>query len=283
MSHPDCRVGSFAVISRGTLGAGGVWFPSPHLPARRGFDNRPILWRLKWPQDIIDSLVTDSNPNGTISNSDLELAGGLLHLEALAQCFDIRERTVLSKTDNLATLFWQRKGSATTDKVPAYLLRLFGIHQRFHRYVPRHDYLSGSSNPLADDASRLFHLTLSQLHTHINNILPQPNGYQHWTPSPQIVSAVISALRSKPSKPESLLVDPNPSVLLGSNRRKSPSLTWASIPFSKPSKTKYRSYKSSPQHEFNLVTLQKKAIHSGLDWLKITYGSLPRHSLVWGT
>ena len=115
------------------MGAGGVWFPSPHLPARRGFDNRPILWRLKWPQDIIDSLVTDSNPNGTISNSDLELAGGLLHLEALAQCFDIRERTVLSKTDNLATLFWQRKGSATTDKVPAYLLRLFGIHQRYHR------------------------------------------------------------------------------------------------------------------------------------------------------
>ena len=263
------------------MGAGGVWFPSPHLPARRGFDNRPILWRLKWPQDIIDSLVTDSNPNGTISNSDLELAGGLLHLEALAQCFDIRERTVLSKTDNLATLFWQRKGSATTDKVPAYLLRLFGIHQRFHRYVPRHDYLSGSSNPLADDASRLFHLTLSQLHTHINNILPQPLGYQHWTPSPQIVSAVISALRSKPSKPESLLVEPNPPLRLG-NSGNSTSLTWASIPFSKPSKTKYRSYKSS-QHEFDPVNLQKKAIHSGLDRLKITYGSLPRRSLVWGT
>ena len=89
------------------MGAGNVWFPSPHLPAKFGFDNRPILWRLKWSQDIIgDNLVIDSNPTGTSSNSDLKLAGGLLHLEALAQCFEIRERTVLSKTDNLATLFW---------------------------------------------------------------------------------------------------------------------------------------------------------------------------------
>ena len=113
------------------LGAGGVWFPADHLVPREGFENKPVVWRLKWPQYIIDKLVTSENPNGTISNSDFELAGGLLHLEALSQCFDIRERTVLSKTDNLNTLFWQRKGSATTEKVPAHLLRLFGIHQHF--------------------------------------------------------------------------------------------------------------------------------------------------------
>ena len=86
-----------------------------------------MVWRLRWPQFIIDQLVTSENPDGTISNSDLELAGGLLHLEALAQCFDIRERTVLSKTDNLNALFWQRKGATSSDKVPPHLLRLFGI------------------------------------------------------------------------------------------------------------------------------------------------------------
>jgi hypothetical protein len=31
----------------------------------------------------------EDNPNGTITNSDLELAGGLLHLEALTQAFNI--------------------------------------------------------------------------------------------------------------------------------------------------------------------------------------------------
>ncbi|KAL3810349.1 hypothetical protein ACHAXA_003078 [Cyclostephanos tholiformis] len=59
---------------------------------------------------------------GSITNSDLELAGGLLHLDALAHCFDIRERTVLSKGDNLSTTFWERKGSTTTNSPPAYLL-----------------------------------------------------------------------------------------------------------------------------------------------------------------
>ena len=87
-------------------GCGGVWFPADHLAPRKGFTHQPILWRLQWTTFIADELVTQDNPNGSISISDLELAGGLLHLEALAQTFDIRERTVLSKTNNLATLFW---------------------------------------------------------------------------------------------------------------------------------------------------------------------------------
>jgi hypothetical protein len=84
----------------------------------------------------------EDKPNGTITNSDLELAGGLLHLEALTQAFDITERTVLSKGDNLSTTFWERKGSTSSDKPPAYLLRLFRIRQHFHR--------SGASNHIAD-------------------------------------------------------------------------------------------------------------------------------------
>ncbi|KAL3817789.1 hypothetical protein ACHAXA_005822 [Cyclostephanos tholiformis] len=66
-------------------------------------------WRFQWLQDIVNKVVTDANPHGSITNSDLELAGGLLHLDALAHCFDIRERTILSKGDNLSTTFWERK------------------------------------------------------------------------------------------------------------------------------------------------------------------------------
>ncbi|GFH55146.1 hypothetical protein CTEN210_11622 [Chaetoceros tenuissimus] len=138
-------------------GAGGVWFPSHTIGSRMKNKNtlHPLLWRYKWPQDIIDDLVTEDNPQGKITNSDLELAGGLLHLDVIAHCLDVRERTLVSKTDNLATLFWERKGSATNAAVTHQLLRLFGIHQRFHRYVPRHDYISGPSNPLADDSSQI--------------------------------------------------------------------------------------------------------------------------------
>ena len=261
------------------LGAGGVWFPAPSLNPRQDYTGDPILWRYKWPKSITSRIITECNPNGTITNSDLELAGGLLHLEAIAQTFDVRERTVLSKTDNLATLFWQRKGSTTTDRVPAYLLRLFGVHQRLHRYVPRHDYLPGPSNPIADACSRLTHLTNQQFFETISNQYKQAK-FQLWHPSSQITSAVISALLRRPSKPESLRVEPPPPKHHGTSGR-SIAWSWPSTPFSKPSKTRYRTYKSSP-NEFGQEVLQLQNIPSALGQLRITYGRLPRRSSVWG-
>ena len=87
-------------------GAGGVWFPGDKLQPRAGLKaDVPVLWHLEWPEFITRRLVTDKNPGGTITNSDLELAGGLLHLDAIAQTFNVRERTVLSKGDNLNTTF----------------------------------------------------------------------------------------------------------------------------------------------------------------------------------
>ena len=113
------------------------------------------------------------NPNGTITISDLELAGSLLHLDVIAQNYDVRERTILSKTDNMATLFWTRKGSTSTSKVPAYLLRLFGIHQIYHRYVPQYDYEPGNVNSLADDDFRRFYLAADKFLTHFNSLHKQ--------------------------------------------------------------------------------------------------------------
>lgn len=263
-------------------GAGGVWFPHESLAPRgttSSNNHQPIVWRYRWPQDIIDSLVTEANPSGTITNSDLELAGGLLHLDALAQHYDIRERTVLSKTDNLATLYWQRKGSATSEKPPAYLLRLFGIHQRYHRYVPRHDYISGVSNPMADDASRLFHLTDSQFLHYFNTKFPQHNSFRLVQMPSKMISCVTSALRSKTCQPESLLVEPAAPVPTGASGQLS-QLNWASVPLTKPSRTKYKSYKSSAG-EFVQANLQQAMLPSSLERLKITYGQLHRRSLQW--
>ena len=262
-------------------GAGGIWFPGPALTPRIGWDpTSPLVWRHVWPDHIKAQLVTDANPLGTITNSDLELAGGLLHLDALASSFDVRERTVLSKGDNLSTTFWERKGSTSTASAPAYLLRLFGIHQRMHRYVPRFDYISGSSNHVADALSRDFHLSWPDLLSSLSPHLPQQAGCQVWTPSPQIVSAVTSALLRKPSSREFLLDAKLAEPLLGPSGLLSP-VTWASTPFSKPSRTKFLSYKSSPD-EYILANLLPAGIPSSLDRLKITYGTLPRRSSIWG-
>ena len=119
-------------ITMPQFGAGGAWIAAPHVNHRGTTSNNPILWRFEWPEDIKKSLISFQNPNGTITNSDHKLASGLIHLDVAAHCYDIRERTVLSKIDNMATMFWSRKGSTTTNKVPAYLLCLFSIHQRYH-------------------------------------------------------------------------------------------------------------------------------------------------------
>ena len=263
-------------------GAGGVWFPHHSLSPRGSSSknpHQPIVWPNRWPQDIIDSLVTESNPSGTINNSYLELAGGLLHLDAIAQHYDVRERTILSKTDNLATLYWQRKGSATTTKPPAYLLRLFGIHQRYHRYVPRHDYISGVSNPMADDASRLFHLTDSQFIQYFLNKFPQHKSFRLVQIPSAILSCVTSALRKRTCPLESLLVEPAAPIPTGNSGPHS-QLKWASVPFSKPSRTKYKCYKSSAD-EFVPANLQQEKLQSSLERLKSTYGLLARRSSSW--
>ena len=259
-------------------GDGGIWFPSPSLKPREGCKNAPVVWRMEWPQFIIDKLVSSDNPTGTISNSDLELAGGLLHLEALAQCFDIWERTVLSKTDNLNALFWQRKASTSSDKVPPHLLRLFGIHQRYHRYVPRHDYLSGASNHVADALSRDFFLSWNELLNSLSPVLPS-SDCQIWDPSPEVSSSIIAALLKKRQQSASVLVAPKPAVEM-TIREEGSTLTWAHQPLSKGRKTKLGSYTSSP-HEYVLDNLRPSAISSSLDQLKIPYGAINRRPSNW--
>ena len=262
-------------------GAGGVWWPGEQVQARQGWSStQPILWRLPWPQWVRDELITANNPQGTITNSDLELAGGLLQLECASQTLDIRERTVVSRGDNLNTTFWERKGNTTCDSAPAYLLRLFGMHQRFHRYVPRFDYLSGPSNHVADALSRQFDRSWPELFSRLSCHLEQKSGYQVWTPTSQFVSAILSALRKKQSPREYLLVEPRPPSRRGRSGSTSP-LSWASTPFSKPSRTKFPSFKSS-SNEFVRENLRPKAIRSSLDRLKITYGELHRRSCQWG-
>jgi hypothetical protein len=110
--------------------------------------------------------------------------------------------------------------------------------------------------------------------------LPQAPGFQRWIPTKPVVSAVISALHRLPSCRESLQDEQLAPPLPGTNGSSLP-VTWASIPFSKPSKTKFLSYKSSP-NEFIPENLQPTAVPSSLDRLKITYGALPRRSSTWG-
>ncbi len=48
---------------------GGVWFLREKLQLQDGYQaDAPLLWRLKWPEFITRNLVTDTNPEETITN-----------------------------------------------------------------------------------------------------------------------------------------------------------------------------------------------------------------------
>ena len=110
--------------------------PSAALPSKDKLAAHPIVWSVPYSQDIVDRLVTYKNPGGDINNSDLDLAGGVFQHCCMADSYDVRERTLLSRTENSAGMWWMRKGSATCTSPPAHLLRLQAVHQRHHRYVP---------------------------------------------------------------------------------------------------------------------------------------------------
>ena len=70
----------------------------------------PTVFRLKWPQDIQDRLVSESNPSGDITNSDLEMAGLLLLFCIMEDvCGDLQDKHLALYSDNsVGFAAWQQ-------------------------------------------------------------------------------------------------------------------------------------------------------------------------------
>ena len=175
-------------------GMGGVFF----VPTVRG-EYDAFLWREPFGRRVQRSLVSFDNPRGTINNSDLELCGNIAHHAVVADTADVRERTLWTGSDNVANVYWLRKGSTTTVGPPAYLLRIQAHHQRYHRYVATHDYVPGTANVMADICSRAWHLTDSQLIAYFNTNFPQIRSWQACRLNAGMNSGLISALFRSPS------------------------------------------------------------------------------------
>jgi hypothetical protein len=67
----------------------------------------PTVFQWQWPENIRTSVVSLENPNGTITNSDLELAGLLMLWLAMEEvCGPLREKRVTLINDNSPTIGW---------------------------------------------------------------------------------------------------------------------------------------------------------------------------------
>ena len=93
-------------------GMGGVLF-HPKQP--------PTVWRARFPASVQRNLVSDDNPHGEITNSDLEQAGVLAHADVANCLYDLRESTVATLCDNTPTVSRNTKGAVTSDQAGAYL------------------------------------------------------------------------------------------------------------------------------------------------------------------
>ena len=60
------------------LGSGGVWLD----PARTG---QNLVLRLPWAPDIVNNLISSTNPQGKVTNSDLDIAALVLQKATLLE------------------------------------------------------------------------------------------------------------------------------------------------------------------------------------------------------
>ena len=85
----------------------------------------PVVWRVAFPPDISNNVVSLSNPARSITNSDLELAAEVLAVGALlAKASVIKHQSIGTLCNNTPTVSWIKKmASKSTPPTAGRLLR----------------------------------------------------------------------------------------------------------------------------------------------------------------
>ena len=177
-------------------GRGGVWFTD---------EGEAILWRAPYSPEVQAQVVSEKNPTGSLTNSDLELEGTLLHHWVIGNCAKVDGETTYTGCDNTPAVAWRQKGSSTSKKARARLLRLAAGLRRQQRALHRIGHLAGTDNIMADDTSRLWELSDEELLTYFELNYPQNTSWKMYNIPQEVNSWMTSVLLEKTSKVESVL------------------------------------------------------------------------------
>lgn len=174
----------------------------------------PIVWQFEWPEEIKKELITDKNPEGSLTINDLELAGIVLGWLVLELAIEKLTHThVGSFCDNTSAVSWATKGHTARSIPAARLLRFLCLRQRVRgvsSLTPVH--LAGIPNELADISSRAFRTgkffkahqnLLDYFNTHFP--LPQGKSWTEWYLPKSHSLRVISCLHGEHAQMESLI------------------------------------------------------------------------------
>ena len=113
---------------------------------------------MPWPKDITNNLVSDANPGGTLTNSDLEMAALVVHYVILESLAPLTRKHIGMFSDNSPTVSWATKmASHASTPVAGRLIRALAMRQRTTQSAPaKVEHISGVENVSADVASQSF-------------------------------------------------------------------------------------------------------------------------------
>ena len=215
------------------LGAGGVW-----LSGERTL--QPTVWRLEWPDDIRNNVVSYSNPTGTITNSDLEMAGMLIHFLALEHLVTLQHTHVAAWCDNTPTVSWTNRLSSSRSAIAGRLTRALALRLHANRASPLISVsIAGHYNRMADISSRTFNRNKASPHTFAINdteflhffatTFPlQTDSWRVFRLSNKLALRIFSELRGETSTLGSWLRIPKKGNATGSigNDSSNPAMEW---------------------------------------------------------
>ena len=187
---------------------------------------RPTVFRMQWPPDITASIVSDTNPAGTITNSDLEMAGLLLLWLVMEEvCPTLEGAHIALFSDNSPTVHWVQRMAAKQSCIAMQLLRALALRLQLTQASPLTPlHISGIHNAMTDIPSRSFGSekkwfckTDEDLRSLFNLQFPLPSqaSWNVFQLSQGICTKVISVLRTKVSTTDEWRRLPQKGTMLG--------------------------------------------------------------------
>jgi hypothetical protein len=201
-----------AAVDASGQGCGGIILPTRLSPV-----TTPLAFRWPFPLHIVQQLVSASNPSGTITNSDLELAAIVLGVSTLTSVTPTNYDLLLCASDNTPAVAWCTKGSSSSVSPNAFLLRLLAQLGRQHKVDVNPVSVPGHTNDIADFCSRSFSLSDQAFAHELNSRFPIYPGWTIVPPTPSMQSQVTSCLLRELLPWASVSPEPTPPLPLGTS------------------------------------------------------------------
>ena len=201
----------------------------------------------------------------------------MLHNKCVIDCLNMRERTTLTRTNNITTHWWGRKGFALCLSPQAYQVWLSAMHRRSYRYLLCQDFVSGTNDLISDHPSCSKDLTDAQVLTFLNKTFPQNTPCRLWTPPQKTLCATVSIMRRK-TLPCDCLRGGMPALSSTWTSGKTSANRWLWTPFFATIKT-LSPFSAPLLRSTTSATLLPPVVINNPKEYKMTYGRLNRRSL----